>query len=385
MKSSSTNSMSQSSTGFGKTGFFRGLSLISAISFLLLPVQEVSAHGALGFPLARQYGCHIDGGYDWPLDGSGIPNAGCRAAFLANGKNSYLFDQWDEVTANPSNPKDFATVMKAVPDGHLCGAGDKMKRGLDVPQNEGWKKTVIEPKDGKFQLRWELTTPHNPATMHIYLSKPSYDPSKPLTWADLDQIYEEPAPKPVPANGKGLVPEVGNFYYLDVPIPANRTGDAIIYGYWQRIDYGHEGFFNCADVTIKQGSGSAKTDKESSKKEHAAEASPQWVQEKPYMERGFVPRVGDKVRFRVTDSKNHGQKIVDVTVPITYQNVYGAKWSKDLANTLNKKYKSQVKIGVQSGKNVKYNQWNVYANQVWLQSGYSSTMTIIKGKPSGKN
>ncbi|KAF7720535.1 hypothetical protein EC973_007665 [Apophysomyces ossiformis] len=388
MKSNTNSNSGNSWQGIGKASFFRGLSLISAISFLLLPVQEVSAHGALGFPLARQYGCRIDGGYYWPEDGSKMPSEGCRNAYLDAGKNYYPFNQWNEVSANPSNPDNMDSVMRAVPDGLLCAGGDKKKRGLDIPQNRGWRKTVIEPKNGKFQLRWENTRSHNPSTMKIYITKPSYNPSKPLRWADLDMVYDETTPNPVSPNGKGLLSGISSFYYLDVPIPANRTGDAIIYGWWQRIDAGHEGFFNCADVTIKQAGGATTPDKQPGNKDDDDQQKPddkpdhkpsnRWIDEKTYLQRGITPKVGDKVRFTVTAGKNGGQTVVDVTLPITAKNVRGFRWSRELANTLNKKYKTQVKIGVQSGKSIKYHHWDTYENQVWLKSGYSSTMTLIK-------
>ncbi|KAF7720931.1 hypothetical protein EC973_005765 [Apophysomyces ossiformis] len=385
MKSSSNRIIENAWQCYGKTGFFRNLLLISTVTFLLLPIQEVSAHGALGFPLARQYGCRIDGGYYWPTDGSKIPNEGCRNAYLDAGKSYYPFQQWNEFSANPTNPNDMATVKKAVPDGLMCSGGDNRKRGVDIPQNKGWRKTVIQPKNGTFQLRWELTRSHNPAVMHIYLTKPSYDLSKPLTWADLDQVYQKPAPKPIPANGKGLISEVTAFYYLDIPIPANRSGDAIIYAYWQRNDPGHEGFYNCADVTIKQANGLKPTKQPvNDHDDKGHKPTSQWVDEKPYLQQGggIVPKIGDKVYFRVTAGDENGQNAVNITLPITSKSVRNFKWAKHLANTLNKKYKSLVKIGVKSGNSIKYSQKNLYANQVWLKPGYNSTLTLIHGNNS---
>ncbi|KAF7724735.1 hypothetical protein EC973_000763 [Apophysomyces ossiformis] len=386
------NSNSGSSwQGLVKADFLRGIYLISTISFLLLPVQEVFAHGAFGFPLARQYGCRIDGGYYWPEDGSKMPNEGCRNAYLDAGKNYYPFNQWNEVSANPTNPDKFDTVKKAVPDGLLCAGGDKKKSGLDTPQDQGWRKTVIEPKNGKFQLRWENTQSHNPSMMKIFITKPSYNPSKPLKWADLDKVYDETTPSPVSPNGKGLIPEVTSFYYLDIPIPANRTGDAIIYGWWQRIDAGHEAFFNCADITIKQTGGATEPDKQHGKgkgktndKRHGKDdiegqnPSNRWIAEKPYLQHGITPKVGDKVRFSVTASKSSGRNVVDVTLDVTSKNVRGFRWSRELANTLNKKFNSLVNIGVQSGMSIKYRHRDTYENHVWLKSGYSSTMALIK-------
>ncbi|KAG0165389.1 hypothetical protein DFQ28_008800 [Apophysomyces sp. BC1034] len=350
-------------------------------------MQQVAAHGAFRFPLARQYGCAIDGGYYWPDDGSKIANAGCKAAYLDAGKSYYPFQQWNEVSANPTNPDDFATVKKAVPDGLLCAGGDKQKRGLDLPPTAGWHKTVIEPKNGKFQLRWDNTRSHNPSNMKIYISKASYDQTKPLHWSDLELLLDQTTPNTVPADGKGLHPQVTTFYFLDVPIPADRTGNAIIYGVWQRIDEGHEAFFNCADITIKQDGKQIEQpsgNKGSDDKGDETKPNTQWVAEKPYLQNKLAPKVGDKVQFRVEAGNNNGRKLVDVTLPITSKNVKSSNWAKDLANLLNKKHKSQVKIGVQSGQNVKYNRGNVNANKVWLKSGSSSIMRLIKAKPSNK-
>ncbi|KAF7720772.1 hypothetical protein EC973_006143 [Apophysomyces ossiformis] len=383
MKSNINSNSGNSFQGHRKAGFFRSLSLISAITFLLLPVQEVAANGALGFPLARQYGCRIDGGYYWPDDGSKIPNEGCRNAYLDAGKDYYAFQEWHKVSAYPTDPSNFSTVMKAVPDGLLCAGGDKRKRGLDIPQNQGWRKTEIEPKNGKFQLRWDNTAAQNPSNVKIYITKPTYDLTKSLTWNDLDKIYDAPAPDPVAANGKGFVPQVSSFYYFDVPV-GNRTGDAIIYGYVQRLDADNEGFFNCADVSIKQ-AGADNTDNKPAKNSASHAADTEWVKEQPYLQRGVTPSVGDKIRFRITAGEKDGQKAADVTLPITSKNVHGFKWSKDLANRLNREYKSQVKVGVQAGKSIKFDYHNLQANQVWLKSGYSSSMAIIKAKHSAKH
>ncbi|KAI8067100.1 chitin binding domain-containing protein [Gongronella butleri] len=240
---------------FSRSSMAQKVMMLGVLGQVLTPLQQVAAHGALGFPLARQYGCEIDGGYWWPDDGSGIKNAGCRAAYKAgpSGNAWYPFTQWNEFSANPSNPDSMASVQAAVPDGLLCAGGDANKKGIDVPQDSGWNKTVITPSSGSFGLRWELTASHNPSTMHIYISKTSYDPSKALTWDDLDLLLTRTTPNPIPANGTGLVGSVTSFYKFDVPLNG-RTGDAIIFAYWQRQDAGHEGFFNCADVTIKSGS-----------------------------------------------------------------------------------------------------------------------------------
>ncbi len=231
--------------------------------FALLPIcaaaltagmQEASAHGAIGTPIARQYQCRLEGGYWDPADGSGIQHTDCRAAYQNGGNSAYPFTQWNEFSANPiGQGDDLEKLQQAVPDGLLCAGGDKKKSGIDVPA-VAWRKTRVTPVGGKIDVTWENTQSHTPSVMRIYLSKPGYNPQQPLRWADLDKIYDAPAPAPQPANGGGHLPgTVTSFYKLSVPLPAGRTGDAVLYSYWQRRDAGNEGFFNCSDITILPG------------------------------------------------------------------------------------------------------------------------------------
>ncbi len=176
--------------------------------FALLPIcaaaftagmQEASAHGAIGTPIARQYQCRLEGGYWDPADGSGIAHTDCRAAYQNGGNSAYPFTQWNEFSANPiSQGDDLEKLQQAVPDGLLCAGGDKKKSGIDVPA-VAWRKTRVTPVGGKIDVTWENTQSHTPSVMRIYLSKPGYNPQQPLRWADLDKIYDAPAPAPQPA------------------------------------------------------------------------------------------------------------------------------------------------------------------------------------------
>lgn len=72
-----------------------------------------------------------------------------------------------------------------------------------------------------------------------------------------------------------------------------------------------------------------------------------------------------------------GVEVVDVRIPITAQNQAQAVWSKQLAEILNNTYPEHVRIGVRSGNDIAYNAANVATNRVWLQTGFSSAMSII--------
>ncbi|WP_337995261.1 lytic polysaccharide monooxygenase [Burkholderia sp. FERM BP-3421] len=339
---------------------YMALSLLAAVGATLAPVRPAAAHGAVGYPIARQYQCRIEEGYWYPENGSAIPHDDCRAAFRAGNQSAYPFTQWNEVSANPvGQGNDLAKLKEAVPDGQLCAGGDRSKAGLDVPAAQ-WRKTRLVPRNGHVELVWENTQSHNPARMRIFISKPQYNAAAPLRWDDLQQIYDAPAPKPIAANGAGHMSSVTSLYKLDVTLPPGRTGDAVIYSYWQRMDAGNEGFFNCSDVSIS-------TDENT--------ASFPWQEDRALVEAGFKPRAGQQVRFRVLGGAQ-GEEQIDLRVPITTRNADPAVWSRQL-NDLLAHYGNTVKIGKRSGNAVEFDAKEPAANKVWLKPNTSSALSII--------
>ncbi|PXX25825.1 putative carbohydrate-binding protein with CBM5 and CBM33 domain [Burkholderia pyrrocinia] len=358
---------------FPKTRAAFWLSFITATGTAIAPLQEAAAHGAVGFPIARQYQCYLEGGFGNgnPAD---VPQNDCRAAYEAGGKLYWPFQQWNEISANPNNQgNSMEDVRRAVPDGRLCAGGDERNRGLDTPTT--WRKTRIIPKNGHIELIWENSQAHNPARMRIFISKPYYNSAQsPLRWEDLEKIYDEDASPPVPANGAGHLPgTIQTFYKLNVSLPPGRTGDAVILSYWQRKDSGNEGFFNCSDVTIA-----------------ADEGNPgfPWIERGSYVERGFAPQPNQQVRFRVMGGSARGLEVVDVYHRITAENAGVQIWAKELADLLNRQHANYVTIGVRSGDTIHYDPSDVSANKVWLKAGYSLAMGIVigdipePGKPS---
>ncbi|EOS94325.1 lytic polysaccharide monooxygenase [Erwinia tracheiphila] len=347
------------------SGFLLSGMMISFFS-LWLPVKQAEAHGAVGYPIARQYQCFVEGGF-WG-NPANIRSADCRQAILNGGANpQWPFQQWNELSANPTNPGDFETVKRAVPDGLLCAGGDPRKRGLDDTPTTLWRKTKITPDNGYFQLRWDNTQAHNPSRMYIYITKPGYNPTQPLHWDDLEKIYDQQSPAPVPANNTGHVAgTVGTFYLLNVKIPEGRTGDAIIYSWWQREDAGNEGFFNCSDVTIEPEQG----------------VSFPWKDGGRYYTPDLRPAPGDSVQFRVMGGNTQGLEAVNVRLPITSHNQASNVWTNELANVLNAQYASLVRVGVRNGNQIGYLATDFAANKIWLLKGYSSALDIIPGSPA---
>ena len=105
-----------------------------------------------------------------------------------------------------------------------------------------WYRTVVAPENGQIQLDYVLTQDHLPSFFEFYLSKPTYQGDRPLTWDDLELVEKvtDPAQYHLPDGG----------YRLPVAIPQGRVGDAVIYTRWQRMDGAGEGFYACSDVTI---------------------------------------------------------------------------------------------------------------------------------------
>ncbi|MBI0247541.1 chitin-binding protein, partial [Yersinia pestis subsp. pestis] len=63
--------------------------ILASQLLVMLPVDKAEAHGAVGFPIARQYQCQLEAGF-WG-DPANIPNSDCRQAI--------------ENPGDPSNPQ----------------------------------------------------------------------------------------------------------------------------------------------------------------------------------------------------------------------------------------------------------------------------------------
>ncbi len=312
------------------------------------------AHGAVEFPIARQLQCLNDGGFWWPADGSGVPNAACRAAFQRSG--NYPFTQYHEVAALTQDYRNPLAVRRQVPDGALCSAGDAKKAGLDAVSS-AWHKTPITLENGKFRMLLLATAPHNPSYVEIYLSRPGYSAARSaLRWDDLDLIHQASAPMPETIGGK-------KYYVYDVPVPAGRTGDAVVYTRWQREDPAGEGFYNCSDVTF-EGGGTVPTFP--------------WHEWGYFLGQGFAPKAGETVQFRVLGPSLSGKELVTESIAVTPDNAASHRWALELGARLNGIHGEQVRVGVRHGDDIHLDTRNVQANQVFLKDKDSSvSMSIL--------
>lgn len=323
-------------------------------------------HGAVSWPVSRQLQCYREGGFWGPLEN--IPNSGCRAAVAKS--EQYPLVQWNEVAANPSPRNDPDAIKKAVPDGLLCAAGDPKKRGLDEPQSAGWKLTPVQA-GAKINLTWDASAAHNPARYTVYITKPGVDyQNRALKWEDLTQIATGQMPNAIPASP---YPQ----YKIPVTLPANRTGNAILYSVWQREDAGNEGFFNCSDISFEGG----------------VDPKPpvpgdEWLQEQPFVKPGIPsPDEGDRVRFRLLGgSGSRGLEVVDLSIEITAGNKNNYRWAEELASELNDTQEKYLQVGVKKHGSIQFESGadRIHQNQVWVKdSRYSSSLSVIAADKPG--
>lgn len=321
------------------------------VAGVLLPVHNSHAHGYVHSPLARQQFCERDGGYWWPQDGSGMPNAACRAAFLDAG--TFQFVQNIEYAANVPDYHNIAAVRAVVKDQTLCAAGDNAKRGMNLPHRD-WQKTRVTPRaDGSIEVLFYAATPHNPSFWEFYLSKPDFNiATQRLSWANLDLIGKA---------GNVAIERIDgrNMYRLNVPLPSGRSGDAILFTRWQRVDAGGEGFYNCSDIHIASG------------------VPDNWFDKGVYLRSGTSANAGDEVWLRVFDSS--GRERVFEKLAVTSANQNTSIWAGELAARVNSSYGSVIQIGVRdSNGNIGYDSSNTSANKVWLSNSADSFTLDVK-------
>ncbi|MFI8355077.1 lytic polysaccharide monooxygenase auxiliary activity family 9 protein [Streptomyces cyaneofuscatus] len=194
-----------------------------------LTATPALAHGSLTDPVSRVSACFAEGP-ESPV------SAACKAAVAAGGTQA-LYD-WNGV--NIANAAGKHRVL--IPDGKLCSAANDKFKGLDLPRAD-WPASPV--KAGKHTFKFRATAPHK-GSFELYLTKPGYDPTKPLAWSDLEAKPFAEATDPALVDGS---------YVFDGTIP-EAAGRQLIYTVWQRSD-SPEAFYACSDVDF--GGGSAGT------------------------------------------------------------------------------------------------------------------------------
>ncbi|WP_428965834.1 lytic polysaccharide monooxygenase [Micromonospora fluostatini] len=182
---------------------------------------RAAAHGSMQNPPSRIYLC-------WQEGPEAPRSAACRALRDAGGSQA-LYD-WNGVLV----PDVAGRHREVIPDGKLCSAGNDAFRGLDLARDD-WPTTSL-PSGGGYQFRWRGTAPHVGA-FEFYVTRDGYQPTRPLTWADLE---------PEPFLRADRPPLEGGSFRIDGHLPA-KQGRHLIYTIYQRSD-SPEAFYACSDV-----------------------------------------------------------------------------------------------------------------------------------------
>ncbi|MFF3122423.1 lytic polysaccharide monooxygenase [Streptomyces sp. NPDC057908] len=142
--------------------------------------------------------------------------------------------QWEPQSVE--GPKGFPAAGPV--DGKICSGGHSEFAQLDDPRGGNWPATNVTAGQG-FGFRWQFTARHATTDFRYYITKNGWDPTKPLTRADL-----EPQPfMTVPYGGKqppATLTQQGT-------IPTQKTGKHIILSVWTIADTANA-FYACSDV-----------------------------------------------------------------------------------------------------------------------------------------
>ncbi|MFI1536356.1 lytic polysaccharide monooxygenase [Streptomyces anandii] len=181
------------------------------------------AHGAPTDPVSRVFACSPDGG-------ARAGTAACRAAVAANGAP---FTAWDNLRVPGVDGRD----RRMIPDGKLCSGGLPAYKGLDLARAD-WPVTRLTA-GARMTMTYASTIPHE-GTFKLYLTKPGYNPSKPLTWSEIPDRPFAQATDPALTGGA---------YHIAAKLPADRTGHHVLFTIWQNSST-PDTYYSCSDVVL---------------------------------------------------------------------------------------------------------------------------------------
>ncbi|MFF4252517.1 lytic polysaccharide monooxygenase [Streptomyces sp. NPDC001663] len=207
--------------------------LVTPFLLSLWTAGPAQAHGAPTDPVSRVYACSPDGG-------ANARTAACKAAVAANGQP---FTYWDNLRVADVNGRD----RQVIPDGKLCSGNLPAYKGLDLARSD-WPTTTLTP-GATMTMKYASTIPHT-GTFKLYLTKPGYDPTKPLTWSELPAQPFASVKDPALTNGA---------YRITAKLPSDRTGHHVLYTIWQNSSTS-DTYYSCSDVVFPAAKGSGKSE-----------------------------------------------------------------------------------------------------------------------------
>ncbi|HEI8868844.1 TPA: lytic polysaccharide monooxygenase [Serratia odorifera] len=323
-------------------------------------------HGALESPKARHYECKSQGNHWNP---GAMKSAACKAALENSPAKQAAFDGWNGYTGFAPAPHGLAEAKRGVPDGMLCTGKHPEYAGFNQPRTD-WTSTTLTPdSNGNVKMTYYYTATHSPSFIEFYINKKSVDPTKKaLGWDDVELLKRFDI----------TAGDLSVRHTINVTIPADRTGKAIIFTRWQRIDPAGEGFYGCSDVNIKPRTGIENPGgDEGHEEEDGAQIG--WFDKGSFITAAHIPAIGEQVRFRLMGG-TRGDNIVDESVTINAQNAENSAWVVELADKINRTHGNLVQIGqLQPDETISFNQQQPRQNNVFVNDkrhGYA--IEIVK-------
>ena len=101
------------------------------------------------------------------------------------------------------------------------------------------------------------------------------------------------------------MPAEAGYYNLNLQLPADRSGPAVLYTRWQRVDVVGEGFYNCSDIELVNGS---------------SDTPPVlWFDRGAFVNLQTPAEVGGYAQLRLFDA--NGQELIDESWQISNANI----------------------------------------------------------------
>ena len=135
-------------------------------------------------------------------------------------------------------PKNFPSGGPA--DGKLCSAGVARFAELDDQRGGTWPTTKLT-SGATYTFNWTLTAAHATTSFRYFVTKNGWNPSAPLTRAQLDTTPF----LTVPFNGQ----RPGTTVSHSGKLPSGKSGRHMILAVWDIADTANA-FYQCSDVTF---------------------------------------------------------------------------------------------------------------------------------------
>jgi predicted carbohydrate-binding protein with CBM5 and CBM33 domain len=218
------------------------LSLATVIA-TVVSASPASAHGAMQIPGSRTWLCYEDG---ITSTGQIIPqNPACQTAVATSGVTPLYnwFAVGNRAGATSGGLQGF------IPDGKLCSGNSNYFdfSGFDHA-DANWPVTHLTG-GATIEIDYNKWAAH-PGTFSLYVTKPGWDQTKPLTWAEMNTTPFSSSTNPPSVGDPG---SNSSHYFWNATLPA-LTGRQIILSVWARSD-SSETFYGCSDVNFDGGNG----------------------------------------------------------------------------------------------------------------------------------